>query len=80
MKFNTTARGFAIYGEFEDSKGSKIRVQESSVAGMDAVWIFAQGLDSEFPPSPHLDKEQVEKLIEILEIAAENMEYTQYDI
>lgn len=38
----TTERGFDVYDEFTDLYGSKIRVQASSLATDDAVWIFAE--------------------------------------
>lgn len=37
----TTARGFVIYDEWQDSHGHTIRVQESSAAG-GGVWIFTE--------------------------------------
>jgi hypothetical protein len=36
-----TPRGFAVYDEFTDAYGSKIRVQQSSSAETPRVWIFA---------------------------------------
>jgi hypothetical protein len=39
---NTTERGFAIYDEFTDTYGSRIRVQESSSAEESRCWIFAE--------------------------------------
>lgn len=36
-----TPRGSGIYAELTDSYGGRIRVQESSNAEIDAVWIFA---------------------------------------
>ena len=40
MPVSYTPRGFAIYAEFRDSYGNNIRVQQSSNAEVDAVWIF----------------------------------------
>lgn len=37
----TTSRGFAVYGEFTDTYGSRVKVQESSSAEGPRVWIFA---------------------------------------
>jgi hypothetical protein len=37
----TTQRGFGIYAEVTDKYGSKVTVQESSLATDDCVWIFA---------------------------------------
>ena len=39
---SVTPRGFAIYGYLDDTRGSRIRVQESSDALRDCVWIFAE--------------------------------------
>lgn len=38
-----TPRGFAIYATLTDVSGRTIRVQQSSLATEDAVWIFAGG-------------------------------------
>lgn len=35
-------RGFTIYDEFDDQRGSKVRVQKSSLATDDCLWIFTQ--------------------------------------
>src|SRR5262245_29345640 len=48
-----TERGFAVYDEFTDTYGSKIRVQESSSARGPRVWIFASHAQ------PHLRPDQV---------------------
>jgi hypothetical protein len=48
---STTPRGFNVYAEFTDTYGSDIRVQQSSNAERDAVWIFANHPDGhEIPP------------------------------
>jgi hypothetical protein len=48
---STTSRGFSIYGEFTDTYGSDVKVQQSSTATQDAVWIFANHPDGyEIPP------------------------------
>jgi len=53
-------RGFKIYTEFKDTYGHKIRVQQSSSACADRVWIFAEPNEdaSERSPSPHLSRQQ----------------------
>lgn len=33
-------RGFTVYDEFNDRRGHKVRVQQSSSATEDSVWIF----------------------------------------
>lgn len=43
-----TERGFVIYDELTDRYGHEVRVQQSSLATEDAVWIFC---DAE---APHL--------------------------
>jgi len=35
-----TQRGFAVYGEFTDSRGQDVRVQESSEVGEPRCWVF----------------------------------------
>jgi hypothetical protein len=60
-----TQRGFTIYGEFKDTKGQSIRVQKSSAACVDAVWVCAstpEGSDG----SPHLNRTQAKRLIKAL--------------
>jgi hypothetical protein len=67
-----TPRGFAIYGEYKDSRGNKIRVQQSSSAAGPRCWIFVEnkeGKDIVFsstvgyqPVSPHLTKHQAKLL------------------
>jgi len=53
-----TPRGFVIYDEFTDTRGSKIRVQQSSSAEIDGVWIFVNDeLATEDRPA-HLSAEQ----------------------
>jgi len=39
---STTSRGFSVYGALTDINGSRVRVQQSSSATQDAVWIFAE--------------------------------------
>jgi hypothetical protein len=61
-----TERGFAVYDEFTDIYGSEIRVQKSSLASEDCVWIFC------YPPddkdlNPHLTVEQAERVIAALQ-------------
>ncbi|MCT9932427.1 hypothetical protein N5079_19690 [Planotetraspora sp. A-T 1434] len=48
-----TPRGFRIYAEVTDRYGSRVSVQESSLATEDCVWIFAKN-DRDENPSPHL--------------------------
>ena len=55
-KRSVTPRGFAIYGELADKYGSKVRVQKSSLATDDYVWIFASH------ERPKLSPDQVELL------------------
>ncbi len=68
-----TARGFSKYGEFKDTYGATIRVQESSAVGPTKVWIFCQK-DDRSECSPHLNVEQMKKLRDILSLAIEDAE------
>lgn len=38
-----TARGFAIFAEFKDSRAADVRVQRSSDAGGEFCWVFVSG-------------------------------------
>lgn len=55
-----TGRGFGIYAEVTDRYGSRVRVQQSSLAFEDCVWIFAdENPDPNYEhPHPHLTVEQ----------------------
>ena len=53
-----TPRGFGIYAEIRDKYGAKVRVQQSSLATDDCVWIFADDSPEMDNPSPHLNVEQ----------------------
>ena len=60
------SRGFAIYKRFADTYGNEIRIQESSSATNNCVWVICKnenGNDS----SPHLNVEQAKLLIEWLQ-------------
>lgn len=48
---STTNRGFNVYDEFSDTYGSEIKVQQSSSATTDAVWIFANHPEGHELPS-----------------------------
>jgi hypothetical protein len=37
---SVTPRGFVIYDQFTDTHGNEVRVQQSSGASEDCVWIF----------------------------------------
>lgn len=60
-----TPRGFAIYDEFDDTRGLKIRVQESSIATYDGLWVFASSETEGI--SPHLNLEQATWLRDALD-------------
>lgn len=66
-----TSRGFSIYGEYKDSRGNTLRVQKSSSAMEDAVWIFVKDKDGQeayehlgeiHAVSPHLTKAQARRV------------------
>ena len=60
---STTDRGFAIYDEFTDLYGHKVRVQQSSYASEPAVWIFAEECPDEVgPTATHLTLEQAKRV------------------
>ena len=66
-RFEKTERGFVIYGRLTDSKGSVVRVQESSIIGEPCAWIFADNPEPSYKhPSPHLTAENAKELIAIL--------------
>lgn len=44
-KTKRTPRGFAIYGEYKDSTGQTVRIQESSSCAGPRVWIFCNDPD-----------------------------------
>ncbi len=70
-----TKRGFRIYGEFIDTYGNDIRIQQSSSAEKHCVWIFSERngesvvchLGQWQSYSPHLDVKQAKKLITALQ-------------
>lgn len=63
-----TNRGFGIYGRLTDTKGSEVRVQESSSVGRPCAWIFANSPDPNYEnPSPHLSVENAKELIGMLQ-------------
>lgn len=65
-----TERGFAIYGHITDSRGNRIRVQESSAADDSYVWLFLDARAGEENPvdqvEPHLSVEQATELRDAL--------------
>lgn len=71
-----TQRGFAIFGEFKDSHGNAVRVQESSAADGRMAWVFCHAPDGTEAThhvsghlvsiSPHLTRAQARKLIAAL--------------
>jgi hypothetical protein len=42
-----TQRGFAIYGVYKDSRGRRVRIQQSSTAAGPHVWIFCTDKNGE---------------------------------
>lgn len=70
-----TPRGFAIYGEYKDSRGNTIRVQESSLAGGPYCWLFSGNSDGAdtflhngqyHSVSPHLTRAQARRVAKAL--------------
>jgi hypothetical protein len=67
-KRSTTDRGLAVYDEFTDTYGSKIRVQESSAATEPKCWIFADAASSMAATTqPHLNVEQAKRVRDALD-------------
>lgn len=68
------ARGLRTYGQLEDTLGSKIWVQDSSSAENQAVWMYTSNpMESFRNPIPHMNKEQVIELIELLQFVVKEM-------
>jgi len=67
MKIKTTSRGFE-YIDVEDSSGCIVRIQRSSVWGMEHVWIFCNDPNGVYDkePRPHLNPEQAIKVAQAL--------------
>ena len=63
---STTERGFTIYDEFTDTCDQPVRVQESSIATGDRVWIFT-GHPGEDGSGAHLDIEQAKRVRDALD-------------
>jgi hypothetical protein len=62
-----TPRGFAVYDEFADRYGNEVRVQKSSSATDDCVWVFAHPAgDSSANASPHLNVEMARRMRDAL--------------
>jgi hypothetical protein len=72
-----TSRGFAVFTEFVDTYGNKVRVQQSSAAGVDRCWIFSNYPDGSsakhhgatgelVSPSPHLTRAQARRVAKAL--------------
>ena len=61
-----TPRGFCIFGEFTDNRGSSIKIQESSAAFTGAhCWIFCSR--NEKDDSPHLNVSEARQVIDALQ-------------
>lgn len=63
---STTQRGFIIYDKFTDTYGNDVRVQESSSATRDAVWIFCNEAPGR-AGSAHLNVEQAKRVRDALD-------------
>jgi hypothetical protein len=70
-----TPRGFEIFGEYKDSRGNVVRLQQSSAAGVPFVWIFVHGpngndvyehLGKFTAVSPHLTRAQARRIARAL--------------
>jgi len=68
MRFKKTSRGFK-YIEVKDSRGCLCKVQRSSSALEDAIWIFCDGPSGIYgrsTPSPYLNSRQARRLAKVL--------------
>lgn len=79
MSNEKTERGFSKYGTITDTKGSEVRLQESSAVGRRCCWIFCDNEDpsykmSSISPAPHLSVENAKELIKNLQIFVEDAE------
>ena len=70
-----TPRGFALYTDFTDTEGYRVRVQKSSLATAARVWIFCNDKDGNDGVvhlgtwqsySPHLSKAQARRVAKAL--------------
>ena len=70
-RLKRTERGFAIYGEYKDSRGNSIRVQQSSAVGGPFCWLFVkdregcevyQHMGQYSAVSPHLTRAQARRI------------------
>jgi len=65
---SVTERGFTVYDQFTDVYGSKIRVQQSSLATESCCWIFAEAASSMAATTqPHLTVEQARRVRDALD-------------
>lgn len=74
MNMTHTIRGFAKV-EVTDTRGCICRIQRSSSAELDAVWIFCddtKGVYLDGKPAPHLDRNQALKVARALMAFADN--------
>jgi hypothetical protein len=72
-----TPRGFTIYDEFTDTSGSKVRVQESSIATDPRCWIFTDAASSMAATYvPHLNVEQAQRVRDALTAFIEEQQET----
>ena len=77
MKMTHTNRGFAKI-EITDTRGCICRVQRSSAACVDAVWIFCDdphGVYRDGNAHPHLDADQAREVARALLAFADNADY-----
>lgn len=71
MSKKRTPRGFEIFGEYKDSRGNVVRLQESSACGGPYVWIFVHNKDgnevfehlgTHHAVAPHLTRAQARRI------------------
>lgn len=70
MPKNYSERGFAIYEEFSDTQQTIVKVQKSSLAEENCVFILGNNHISSHPDKyfpPHLNVEQAKRVIKALQ-------------
>ena len=80
MKTEKTTRGFSLV-KIEDTRGCICRIQRSSSADEDAVWIFCDDPDDLYEnhgkasPHPHLNADQARQVAKALLYFADGEDY-----
>lgn len=68
--FETTPRGFKVYGRVTDSRGTDVSIIESSAVGRPHAHVYVDPSNA----TPHLDVEQAKSLVAVLQAFVEDAE------